>query len=48
VFYGNRASLGPALSNTASVTLNNTEFINNTLLCDDETLFLDWKTNVSG
>ena len=47
VFYDNHASLGPALSNTASVTLNNTAFNNNTLVCDDDNLFLDWKKNVS-
>lgn len=42
----NRAFLGPAISNTVSLTISSTEFDDNTLYCDEEE-FLDW-ANVSG
>lgn len=45
MFSGNRASLGPAVTNTASVVVVDTEFRNNSLLCDDidGSMFLDWQ-----
>lgn len=46
IFSGNNAPVGPAVSNVLTVEINNTEFSDNTLWCDDNTLFLDWK-NVS-
>lgn len=46
MFSGNRAPLGPAVSNTAEVTITSAAFRNNTLLCDDVdgSMFLDWQT----
>lgn len=46
-FERNHAPLGPAVSNVFTIELNNTQFRNNTLWCDDDSLFLDWKI-VSG
>lgn len=46
-FSDNHAPLGPAVSNVVTVELNDTHFGDNTLWCDDDSLFLDWK-NVSG
>lgn len=45
-FRGNQAGIGSAVSNTVTVTLSSTELVSNTLTCDDDGLFLDWK-NVS-
>lgn len=45
VFSGNQAYVGPAISNTVSLSVGWTEFDGNTLLCDDGH-FLDW-ANVS-
>lgn len=46
MFSSNRAPLGPAVSNTAEVTITSAAFRNNTLLCDDVdgSMFLDWQT----
>lgn len=46
LFSGNRATLGPAVSNTATVTLENTAFRDNALFCDDVdgSMFLDWQS----
>lgn len=43
---GNQAGIGPAVSNAVTVTLSSTKLASNTLTCNDEGLFLDWK-NVS-
>lgn len=40
---GNQAASGPAVSNTVTVTLNSTELTGNTLLCEGDGFFLDWK-----
>lgn len=47
VFAGNQAGLGSAVTSTVSVRFYFVDFINNTLLCDDSTHFLDWN-DVSG
>lgn len=43
IFTGNQAAVGPAVSNTVTVTLSSTTLAENTLTCDDDGLFLDWK-----
>lgn len=45
-FRGNQAGVGPAVTNTVTVTVASTTLASNTLTCDDDGLFLDWK-NVS-
>lgn len=45
-FRGNQAGVGPAVTNTVTVTVDSTTLASNTLTCDDDGLFLDWK-NVS-
>eukprot|EP00752_Nemacystus_decipiens_P010199 g9089.t1 len=42
-FERNHAPLGPAVSNVLTVELNDTWFRDNTLWCDDDGMFLDWK-----
>lgn len=42
VFVGNQAGVGSAVTNTVSVSFSFVDFINNTRLCDDSALFLDW------
>lgn len=46
-FDGNQASSGSAVSNTVAATLDYADFMNNTLLCAEESLFLDWQDVVS-
>ncbi|CAN0030927.1 unnamed protein product [Scytosiphon promiscuus] len=45
IFSGNHAPLGPAVSNLLSVEVNNSEFSDNTLWCDDNMAFLGWKND---
>ena len=47
VLEGNQASIGSAITNAVSASLQFVDFINNTLLCDDSRHFLDWN-DVSG
>ena len=42
MFVENQSGAGPAIANTISIAMSSVDFINNTLLCDDTTLFLDW------
>ncbi|CAN0299763.1 unnamed protein product, partial [Pylaiella littoralis] len=42
-FSGNNAPIGPAVSNVVTIDVSNTEFGDNTLWCDDDTLFLAWQ-----
>ncbi|CAM9623221.1 unnamed protein product [Scytosiphon promiscuus] len=46
-FDDNRASSGSAVSNTVVATLVGAEFVNNALLCVDESFYLEWDYNVS-
>ena len=41
-FVENHAVVGSAVMNTVSVSLSFVDFVNNTLLCDNPGLFLDW------
>ncbi len=43
IFAGNQAGSGPAVSNTVTVALSSTRLDGNTLTCDGDRLFLDWK-----
>lgn len=47
VLSNNRAVLGSAVSSVVSFELQDSDFRGNSLLCDDNRFFLDWKNNVS-
>eukprot|EP00904_Undaria_pinnatifida_P002436 jgi/Undpi1/12193/HiC_scaffold_5.g01869.m1 len=46
-FVENHAVVGSAITNTVSVSLLFVDFVNNTLLCDDNSLFLEWNDSSS-